>query len=428
MKLPERPPNWKTLLEKEPKKISEIFKDKALFQTVSGFNKRYLYWSELKYRVTDKNQTKYLWAFMKLLRSDKYEAISFKSIAMKYTLLSDLNRSLNQCDKSLAGNIGIQTKSLGLQKRYIVSSLMEEAIASSMIEGASTTRKVAKEMLRKKRKPVTESEKMIVNNYETMQYVLEQKEKTLTPEFLIEIQKRITKGTLEDPLDEGRYRNTDDVVVGDRLDPAVIAYVPPDYKKVPELIEEVCAFANSDSEDFLHPILKAVTLHFLIAYIHPFNDGNGRTARSIFYWYLISKGYWLFEYLSVSRIIVRSRKQYDLAYLYTEYDEMDLTYFFQYNLRCVTEALKELDAYIKKKQAEQDDTRKLISDHPELNLRQSMIVEEFLRNPTKVFTIKEISELYKVVNQTARTDLLLLEKKGFITKHVDGKTFVFTYK
>jgi len=209
--------------------------------------------------------------------------------------------------------------------------------------------------------------------------------------------------------------------------PEIIAHVPPDSKEIPNLIHELCNFANNESVEFIHPIIKGIILHFLIGYIHPFNDGNGRTARSIYYWYMLSQGYWLFEYMSLSRRIVRSRKEYDLAYLYTEYDEMDLTYFIKYNIKCIDESLNDLMDYVKKKQREQEDIKKIVQNFPELNLRQGMIIEEFMKHSSKLFAIKEISETFRVVYQTARTDLLLLASKGFIIKKISGKTFVFTF-
>lgn len=427
MKLPEKPIDWKEIFEREPKQIFEIIEEKDLFKQIFEFNKRYLYWSELKYRVKDESDKKYIWTFMKILRLDKYETLTFDSIEMKYSIITYFNRKLHYFDKILAGNIEVQSKTLGLQKKYIINSLMEEAIASSIIEGASTTRKAAKSMLREKRKPMTKSEKMIVNNYETIHYIISIKNKKLTPEILLKIQKKVTKDTLGAPDDEGAFRDNNEIVVSYDNIHEIIAHIPPDYNEIPHLIEELCEFANNDSKEFIHPIIKGIVLHFLIGYIHPFNDGNGRTARSIFYWYMLSQGYWLFEYMSLSRRIVRSRKEYDLAYLYTEYDEMDLTYFIKYNIKCIDESLKDLMDYIKKNQKEQEETKKIIHENPDLNLRQAMILEGFMKNPNKIFTIKEISETYRVVYQTARTDLLLLASKGFIDKKISGKAFIFSF-
>ena len=201
-------------------------------------------------------------------------------------------------------------------------------------------------MLRKGIRPRNRSEQMIVNNYEAMRSILEMKDEPLTPELILKIHRIVTKGTLDDAL-AGRFRKTDDLVVADPVT-GTVYHRPPDHSEVPGMIEELCRFANADegAERFIHPIIKGIILHFLIGYIHPFEDGNGRTARSIFYWYVISRGYWLFEYMPISRIILRSKRDYALAYLRTEYDEMDLTYFILYNIRCIEEAREDLIAYI----------------------------------------------------------------------------------
>jgi len=88
----------------------------------------------------------------------------------------------------------------------------------------------------------------------------------------------------------------------------MVYHTPPDYNKIPDLMEEFCKFASTDEDDFIHPLIKGIILHFLIGYIHPFTDGNGRCARSIFYWYMLSRGYWLFEYMPISRILLHSKK------------------------------------------------------------------------------------------------------------------------
>lgn len=425
MKLPEKPIDWMKTLKEEGVEVFKLIKDKNLFKKVIDFNKRYLFWDEIKYRVSDKTEQKYLWTLMKFLRSENYEDIPFKDL--KYVNLPIIRKFLHRIDKFLAGNIEIQSKNLTLQKKYIISSLMEEAIASSMIEGAATTRKAAKRMLKQKSKPKDKNEQMVLNGYETMRMIIKRKGEKLTPEFLLDIQSNITKETLKNPSDVGKFRENNDVVVGDDSNAEIIYHTPPDYKKIEKMIESLCKFANNDEEEFLHPVLKGITLHFLLGYIHPFNDGNGRTARSVFYWYVLSRGYWLFEYMAVSRRILRSKKSYGLAYLFTEYDEFDLTYFIKYNLEAIDDSLNDLLEYIKLKQKEQEDTRKIIEKIKELNFRQADILEDMTKNPDKTFTIAEISETYHVVYQTARTDLLTLSRLGYANMHKISKRFVFQF-
>ena len=80
--------------------------------------------------------------------------------------------------------------------------------------------------------------------------------------------------------------------------------------------------------------------------------GNGRTARSLFYWSMIRNNYWLIEYMSISRIINKEKKQYENAFLYTEYDDNDLTYFILYNLQVMKKSFEELKLYLKRKTEE----------------------------------------------------------------------------
>lgn len=310
--------------------------------------------------------------------------------------------------------------------RYLVSSIMEEAIASSQLEGATTTREVAKDMLRKKRKPRNQSEQMIVNNYQTIQFILTQKDQPLTPEMLCQIQARMTESTLENPEHAGRFRLNDDVRVENRIT-GEIMHIPPLQKHLTQLLDWYCAFANDElpsvtgaAGSFIHPIIRAAILHFLIGYIHPFVDGNGRTARAVFYWYLLRKGYWLLEYMSISRIIHKSATQYEKAYLFTEHDENDLTYFINYQVKTLDLAFTSLQQYIERKVAEKNQMRDF-RHLPGVNERQLSILQELTTNPDAIWTVREAEHRFAVTYQTARTDLMGLEEMGLLEKRRSGK-------
>jgi Fic family protein len=214
---------------------------------------------------------------------------------------------------------------------------------------------VAREMLEQNRKPKNKSEQMILNNYQAMKWIVQNKKMTLTPERLLEIHKMITGATLDDSEDEGKFRDNDHVKIMDENNE--IFYTPPSHINIKKLIVTFCDYANdNDTEgEFVHPVVKGIILHFLIGYIHPFIDGNGRTARTIFYWYLINKGYWLTEYMSISRVILKAKSQYARAYLYTEYDENDLTYFLIFNIKAQHVALEDLKVFTHKNVGEKKD-------------------------------------------------------------------------
>ena len=113
---------------------------------------------------------------------------------------------------------------------------------------------------------------------------LEYKDKKLSREVLFDLHRLITKDTLEQNK-QGRYRkDSDDVTINDKL--KFIYYVPPKEAFVTQEIDRLIKYANDeDSQGFAHPIIKAIFLHFWIGILHPFCDGNGRLARTLFYWY-----------------------------------------------------------------------------------------------------------------------------------------------
>ncbi|MBU0498166.1 MAG: Fic family protein [Candidatus Thermoplasmatota archaeon] len=427
MKKPKKPINTKEILNKHHSEIFKLMNDKQVMEFVIKCNREYLHWDQLRYKATPNNiSPEYIWVILKLLRESHYKPFMFGLWTFNYALLDDFQKKLHTLDMGTAGRLGSEVESMGnSRERYIISSLMEEAIASSQLEGAVTTRPVAKKMLRLKKKPSNYSEQMIVNGYQTLQKIITAKQKTITPEFILELHKSITQDTLKDKKYEGMFRDNNEIVVGDPLELEKVYYVPPDYKQIPTLIQEFCAFANDDDHEFIHPIIKGIILHFLMAYIHPFEDGNGRTARTLFYWYVLSRGYWLFEFMTISRILLRSRVKYGLSYLYTETDDNDLTYFIEYNLTSIEEAVEDMNTYIARKQKEQLEALKLIKSLKNINLRQAEILKDFIKDSEKVFVVNEIMTKYGVAYDTARNDLLHLTRLGYLEKMKIQKKFIF---
>lgn len=347
------------------------------------------------------------------------------TIRLNFSTPSVVQEYLHKLDLNLGGTL--QSGSLipdQERNSYLLSSLMEESIASSQIEGAATTRRVAKEMLEKNQTPLNKSQQMIFNNYATMKWIVENKSVELTKEVLLQIHKMITNGTLDNPKYEGRLRDVNGINVVDET--SEIFYTPPSYEYVDELVKQLLKTANdrNTQDGFVHPILKAIMLHFLIGYIHPFADGNGRTARALFYWYLIKKGYWLIEYMSVSRIILKAKAQYAKAYLHTEYDDNDLTYFFIYNLKCISEALEGLKLYIDRKVKEKNSALQLLKNH-NFNVRQVYVLQDLLKNPDQYFTAKQLETKFAISNQTARTDLLKLVENKLLVQRNMGRLMTF---
>lgn len=428
MKVPEKPPKVPEILTALNENIFKLTERPDISKFIDNCNMEYLHWDQLKYKNIPKGiKPEHIWVILKFFRNGQSKPFHFDGWTFRFMLTDESQRILHLLDKGAAGNLetGLESMNTGGRERYIISSLMEESIASSQLEGAATTRKLAKDLLRKKNKPRNYSEQMIVNGFKTIQKIANMKDEKINPQIILDLQREITKNTLKDEKDSGKFRDNNEIVVGDPLEADRIYHQPPEYKKVSKLIEEFCDFANDDTHNFIHPIIKGILLHFLIAYIHPFNDGNGRTARTIFYWYVLSRGYWLFEYMAISRSILRSKKKYGLSYLYTETDNNDLTYFINYNLEAIEEALHDMEKHIAKKQKEQVEAMTLIRNIKNINLRQAEILKEFMKQPEKSFVIGEIMGRYTVAYDTARNDLLYLTKLGYLNKIKIKNKFIF---
>lgn len=414
-----------------PEELIRYLTNPEVSAVIRRVNYDYLYWTELKRRPLPAGFTaEPVWLLAKNSRLGTLRDLSVPGVPgckFWYQVTEPMLEKLHRFDLYMGGIM--QTDSLipaDDRTRYLVGSIMEEAIASSQLEGAATTREVAKDMLRKKRKPRNTSERMIFNNYQTIQYILEHKSQALTPEMLCQIQARMTQDTLENAAHEGRFRLNDEVRVEDSTTGDVV-HIPPSHQYLPKLLQWYCALANDEIPNqagipgsFIHPIVRASILHFLIGYIHPFADGNGRTARAVFYWYLLRKGYWQLEYMSISRIIHKSAAQYARAYLYTEQDGNDLTYFINYQIKTLDLAFTSLQQYIERKVTEKKQLRSF-RQFDQLNQRQVAILQGLMTDPDAIWTIREVQHRFGVVYDTARTDLMHLEGLGLLDKRREGK-------
>ena len=410
MKKIQKVPDHKTV---DSNTVSYYLSDPDQLSKVLEFNKRYLHWDEVRYRVDD-GKVIGIWAAMKILRCNGYRFISICNLNLKYNIPNNCEEWLHHIDRDSAGLIELYNPGEKNMKRYVVSSLMEEAIASSQMEGAATTRKDAKKMLRTKRKPKNISEMMILNNYQAMEHIKGAIDRDMDFDLILEMHRTITKGTLREGSQwEGRFREDNETVVGDTMNEDIIFHTPPNYEHIPELMQALCDFINDDSAEFIHPIIKGIIVHYLIGYIHPFVNGNGRLARSMFYWYVMKKGYWLMEYTSISRIIKRSQSKYGLSYQYSETDDFDLTYFIKYNLNCIEKAIEDLKEYIRIKSKEHQKITFMIESNTELNYNEMAILKDYTRDMS-TFTIKELSVRYPISYQTARNYVGRLCELGYV--------------
>ncbi len=312
------------------------------------------------------------------------------------------------------------------QQAYLMSAVLEEAFASSVLEGAVATREQAKDMIRNGRPPRDRSERMIMNNYLTMQRLRQLKSEPLSSELLLNMHRLITEGTLDKSDAAGRLRRSDEPVeLADMID-GTTYFTPPTVEALPERLAALTAFANEKTPDYyLHPVLRAIILHFWLAYEHPFVDGNGRTARALFYWSMLKSGYPQFEYISISHFIRRASVQYSRAFLEVETDDNDFTYFIHFHLRVIDLAMRQLLEHIQAKRSELENLETSLRSLQGFNHRQQALLMHALKKPQARYTIQAHKNSHGLTYQTARTDLLGLAKANLLEQSKSGKAFIF---
>ena len=388
---------------------------------VDKINEEYEYWDTVKYKKCPKGcSSKKLWFYVKAARLKSMVHVWGK-YGITLGITNQMQRMCHEFDMNFGGFWGTSSVISGDNKeRYLNSSLMEEAIFSSQMEGAATTRQVAKDMLRKKMTPKDKSQQMIVNNYQTIQFVVQHQDTPLTVELLQHIHQLMTEHTLDNPQDAGRFRTSDDVVVENGITHEIV-HRPPSYTEIPEFVKDLCKFFNEEKPKvFIHPIIRGIIIHFMIAYMHPFVDGNGRTARALFYWYMLKQKYWLTEYLSISRVIAKSKKSYEKSFQYAEADRNDIGYFVAYNLRVLGLSFKQLQGYLQRKQEEKKAANTFLQ-LGDINDRQAQIIKMFVDNPKEVITVKDIQSKFYISATTAKGDIVGLVNRGLINEFAFNK-------
>lgn len=429
MKLPLKPPSHKEISNEllKQNRLKEVFKH---FPTIQ--QEEYYHWDKLIHlRPPHGLSNREWWYILKLKRSSSSKQITLKdkeNNPFYYTTVDPIPEILHEIGMNAGGRILMEDNNINpeIRDQYIVRSLMEEAITSSQIEGASTTRMVAKELIRSGRKPENLSEQMILNNYITMSKIGEFRKQTLTKELVFRIHELITRDTLADKTAAGRFRRKDEVIEVSEND-NIVLHEPPDASELPDRMNKMCDFANgNDGLGFINPVIRSIILHFWLAYDHPFCDGNGRTARALFYWSMLHHEYWLFEFISISEIIRKSKRSYLKAFLYTETDYNDLTYFILYHLDVIEKAIRTIQEFIIRRTQEAKKLEMKLRSILIFNHRQRALINHALKHPRYNYTVKGHQISHKISYQTARTDLLGLVKMGLLENTKYNKTWYFT--
>lgn len=365
--------------------------------------------NELKYRV-EKTEIEKIWNDIVNFRKERGYTTSFESqegTKFFYYIRKIMKGNINKLESG--SKINLTNRKLA--KKIYHESLIDEAMSSSAIEGAFSTRRRTEKLVHGVCDPITKDEKMILNNYKALKFIDKNNDVIITDELIIELHNIITFGTLEEGDITERYRN--DVVVLKDANHREI-YEAPEYERVEDLMSQLISYINEDTKE--NVFVKASIIQFIFLYIHPFFDGNGRTARALSYMYLIKKGYDFFKFFSISYVVNEYKAQYYKSILKCEDEYSDLTYFIDFNIDMMTKAvsstLEKYDAEYLKSEVE-----KYIKNYKiHLTLSQSEALKKYLKRNDKQLTIKKYSKLSGVAEATSIKHLSYFVKNKIFKK------------
>ena len=426
---------FKKISENCPEKISDYL---DLYNPIDHKG-RYLHFDKFRFRVPKTLDTKIAWSIVKLARFRQLVplfSISSPSVLCKFMLTPTIQKAISETDRNAtSAALEWMSSKIGEEKHveYLLNDLIEdEAISSSQLEGAATTTKVAKDLLKRKRKARTPDEKMIVGNYIMMKYAWENRNKDLTVDFITELHHLGTDGIDDNKYQPGVLRNSDDVLVVDGEGNTV--HTPPPYKGITKRLKKLVKWINSchhdaNSAEYIHPLVKAISLHFAIGYEHPFNDGNGRVARSLFYWYLFRNDYAAFRYIAISVLLKSAPVQYGKSYLYTESDEMDMTYFIDYQCSIILRSINNYKEAYKNTLKGVEEFNQWLWDsglYRKLSDKQRVVFQIARNGVVPFFTAVNVKENLGCSYNTASSVLNGLVKEGLFKKEKHGREWVFS--
>ena len=431
MKIPVAPPDILSLLGgTPPQRLDRIIREASML--VAG---RYLHWDNVRHREPPEGLShQEWWLGTRMARLSAREIVPFSSTeGYPFSLVhaAPIRRGLHEIDRKL-GMSGPRSQVRDLveghgSKHLLANSIVEEAIRSSQLEGASTTRRVAKEMIRRGRRPKTHGERMILNNFHAMERIGELARRDLSRADVFELHRILMDGTRDSSM-AGQFRSAADDIVVTLVHSDETAHVPPDADELPARLDRLVAFANDHTreddhspEDWVHPVIRAIILHFMIGYDHPFVNGNGRVARSLFYWSMVRQGYSLAQYLAVSGILRNAPAKYARAYLHTETDGGDLTYFVDYHIGVIIRSIDALSSYVGRKMLDIQAIEDRLRHAPDLNHRQIRLLGHALRHPGFRYTVKSHATSHGITANTARADLVKLAAAGLLASIRRGR-------
>ena len=380
--------------------------------------KRYLTLDEIKHRVKQQGTAESEWINLKkeIVTSRKTGSITlfFKSIEPKFwfypadVILKKIDE-IERIGKDLYEQINKQAT---FKTEFLLDSAIEEAITSAIYEGAHSTRAQAEQLIASGERPKNKDEWMLMNNFRAMKWVKDNQSSSLTKNVILQLHKIVTENTLEgDDINfQGKFRN-DKVFVG--------PHEGIEHSKVEQAIDDMISISTNNPRYF-HPLLKGILIHYFISYVHPFFDGNGRTARALFYFKSIKNQLNYVELLSVSAYLRTHGKQYEKSFEKVKDNEFDLTYFLDFCLDSISSALKEVARKVNYLLRMTDLKERFNLSQTQVGLMQRMALHKF-----RTIDIEAYAQKISKSREFARQELKSLLELNLVSEIKVSKKLVY---
>lgn len=329
----------------------------------------------------------------------------------KYTITPRINKALVEIERVRGFLDAIKLKDdwlTDLQKK----ALILESHHSTHIEGTALSFKQAKDILEgKKVKGVNQDdEKELLNYKKAMDFISKYlgKDNPVSEGMIRQLHKILVKGVRGEKADPGNYRKIQNYVVNSRT--REIIYTPPRPLDVPHLMREFVEWINK--ADDVSPILVAGIAQFQFVHIHPFIDGNGRTARLLSTLILYKTGYDFKRLFTISEYYDQDRPIYYQAIQSVRNNNMDMTAWLSYFVEGLRSQMEEINEK-GKKIISSEKIVKALSQY-NLNLRQKKIIRYLFVN--EQINNEQCQRLCGSIRRTATRDLTSLVEKGILIR------------
>ena len=222
-------------------------------------------------------------------------------------------------------------------------AILKMAHHSTSIEGNPLSIEEVSALLRGEDVTAREIDKKEVLNYvKVLEYIDNLGEKgpeRITEDMILEIHRLNTQGVLPEEQ-SGRYRKVP-VVVGTPATGEVI-FRPPEAEKVSQLMKEFVSWLNSQESKEMHPVLVAGAAHYEFVRIHPFVDGNGRTARALATLILYLRGFDTKRFFALDDYYNEERSRYYAALRTVDLKTIETTRWMEYFMEGVAVSMEKV--------------------------------------------------------------------------------------